>query len=160
MEKHPRPKDEPEITFLSGEVESPNHDDSLVILARIGNAWVKRIMVDTESSIDVLYFGAFQKLSQAKKDLIPMTSTITKFTRDSISPLGTTTILVTIGEEPRYKTMMVIFRVVRLSLAYNAILDHPTLNKLRAVVSTYHWTMKFPTRVRVGDVRSDPRESR
>ncbi|RWV92187.1 hypothetical protein GW17_00045463 [Ensete ventricosum] len=35
--------------------------------------------------------------------------------------------------------------LVRLPFAYNAVLDRPTLNKLRAVVLTYHRMMKFPT---------------
>ncbi|RZR90652.1 hypothetical protein BHM03_00018579 [Ensete ventricosum] len=64
---------------------------------------------------------------------------------DSIAPLGTTTLPLTIGEEPRTKTLMVVFMVVDLPSAYNAIIGHPTLNRLRAVVSTFHGSMKFPT---------------
>ncbi|RZS22803.1 hypothetical protein BHM03_00055646 [Ensete ventricosum] len=74
------------------------------------------------------------------------------FTGDSVSPAGTTALPVTIGEEPRSKTLLVSFIVVALPLAYNAIIGKPTLNKLRAVVSTYHRVMKFPTRAGVGEV--------
>ncbi|RRT76226.1 hypothetical protein B296_00019256 [Ensete ventricosum] len=56
--------------------------------------------------------------------------------------------------------LMVSFLVVKLFSAYNAILGHPTLNKLRVVIFTYHRTLKFPTSVRVGEARSDPRESK
>ncbi|RZR70565.1 hypothetical protein BHM03_00000442 [Ensete ventricosum] len=35
-----------------------------------------------------------------------------------------------------------------------------TLNRLRAVVSTYHYAIKFRTRARVGELRNDPWESR
>ena len=56
IEKHPRQPQVPEITFPAGETEYPKHDDVLVISAKIANARVKRIMVDTRSSIDVLYF--------------------------------------------------------------------------------------------------------
>ncbi|RZS11100.1 hypothetical protein BHM03_00042397, partial [Ensete ventricosum] len=58
------------------------------------------------------------------------------------------------------KTLMVSFMVVKLPSAYNAIIRRPILNRLRTVVSTYHWILKFPTRAGVGEVRSDPRESR
>lgn len=75
-----------------------------------------------------------------------MSSALIEFMRDSISSLGTTTMLVNIGEEPRYKTLMVTFMVVNLPSAYNVILGRPTLNKLRMVVSTYHRAMKFLTR--------------
>ncbi|RWW59758.1 hypothetical protein BHE74_00033285 [Ensete ventricosum] len=71
-----------------------------------------------------------------------MTSTLTGFTGDAIAPLGITTLAVTIGEEPRTKTLMVLFMVVKLLSAYNAIIGCLTLNKLRAVVSTYHHIMK------------------
>ncbi|RRT75609.1 hypothetical protein B296_00019444, partial [Ensete ventricosum] len=74
--------------------------------------------------------------------------------------MGTTTISVTFGGEPRSKTLLVSFMVVKLPSAYNTIIGCPTLNRLRTVVSTYHRVLKFPSRARVGEVRSDPRESR
>ncbi|RWW60677.1 hypothetical protein BHE74_00032307 [Ensete ventricosum] len=64
------------------------------------------------------------------------------------------------ARKSRSKTLMVSFMVVKLSSVYNAIIGRPTLNRLKAVVSTYHRLPKFPTRARVGEVRSDPRESR
>ncbi|RWV80244.1 hypothetical protein GW17_00058519 [Ensete ventricosum] len=126
----------------------------------MANAYVKRVMIDTGNSADILYFDSFQRLGLTDLDLTPLTSTLTGFTGDSISPMGTTTIPVTFGGEPRSKTLLVSFMVVKLPSAYNAIIGRPTLNRLRAVVSTYHRVLKFPTRVGVGEVRSDPRESR
>ncbi|RWW49447.1 hypothetical protein BHE74_00044388 [Ensete ventricosum] len=71
-----------------------------------------------------------------------------------------TTLPLTIGEEPRTKTVMVVFMVVDLPSAYNAIIGRPTLNRLRAVVSIFHHSMKFPTDAGVSEARSDSRESR
>lgn len=67
-----------------------------------------------------------------------MALVLTRFMGDSISSLGTTTLLVTIGEELRSKIVMVTFMVVRHPSVYNVILDRLTLNKLRAIISTYH----------------------
>ncbi|RWV93592.1 hypothetical protein GW17_00043951 [Ensete ventricosum] len=89
-----------------------------------------------------------------------MTYTMIGFTRDAIAPLSVTTLPVTIVEESRTKTLMVSFMVVKLPSTYNTIIGCPTLNKLRATVSTYHHTMKFPTSVGVGEAKSNPRESR
>ncbi|RRT63174.1 hypothetical protein B296_00006243 [Ensete ventricosum] len=149
-----------DITFKSGGEEYPCHDDMLVILIRMANAYVKRVMINRGSSTDILYFDAFQKLRLTDKDLVILTSTLTGFTGDFVSPLGATTIPITFGGEPRLKTLMVSFMVVKLSSSYNTIIGRPTLNRLKAVISTYHWLLKFPTRAGVGKVRSDPRESR
>ncbi|RZS23559.1 hypothetical protein BHM03_00056515 [Ensete ventricosum] len=85
-----------------------------------------------------------------------MSSTLIGFTRDSIAPLGTIVLLITLGQEPRSKTLVVTFMVVELSTPYNVILGRLTLNRFRVVVSTYHRAQKFPTRVGVGEVKSDP----
>ncbi|XP_064979710.1 uncharacterized protein LOC135622011 [Musa acuminata AAA Group] len=160
VKKHPQPEIEPEITFGAREVEHSHHDDALVISIQVANAQVKRVMVDTGSYADVLYFDTFRRLSLTKGDLTPMVSALTGFTGDSISPLGTMALPVTIGEEPRVKTMITTFMVVDLLLAYNIILGRSTLNKLKAVVSTYHRAVKFPTSEGIGEARSDPGESR
>ncbi|RRT40459.1 hypothetical protein B296_00040634 [Ensete ventricosum] len=125
----------------------------------MANAYVKRVMINTGSSTDIL-FDAFQRMGLTDQDLTPLTSTLTGVTGDSVSPVGATAIPVTFEGEPRSKTLLVSFMVVKLSSAYNAIIGRPTLNRLRAVVSTYHRILKFPTRAGVGEVRSDPRESR
>ncbi|RWV95614.1 hypothetical protein GW17_00041752 [Ensete ventricosum] len=72
----------------------------------IANTRVKRIMVNTRGSINILYFDAFHKLGLTDNDLVPMTSSLTGFIGDSISPLGTTTLQVTIEEKPMAKTLM------------------------------------------------------
>ncbi|RRT31862.1 hypothetical protein B296_00053430 [Ensete ventricosum] len=134
-----------DITFKSGGKEFPCHDDALVISIRMANAYIKRVMINMESSTDILYFNAFQKLELTDKDLVTLTSTLTGFTGDFISAVGATTIPITFGGEPRSKTLMVSFMVVNLLSAYNAIIGRPTLNRLKAVVSTYHRLLKFPT---------------
>ena len=110
-------------------------------------------MIDTGSSADVLYLDAFWKLGLIKESLKPICSVLMRFTGDSVSPSGTVTLPLTLGASPRTKTVMSTFLVVDLPAAYNAI---PTLNKIRAVVSTYHQTVKFPTPAGTGEVWGSP----
>ncbi|RRT38283.1 hypothetical protein B296_00044712 [Ensete ventricosum] len=143
--KRPTYDEDLDITFKSGGDEYPCHDDVLVISIRMANAYVKKVMIDTRSSTDILYFDAFQKLGLTDKDIVTLTSTLTGFTGDFVSPIGATTIPITFGGEPRSKTLMVSFMVIKLPSAYNAIIGRPTLNRLKAVISTYHRLLKFLT---------------
>ncbi|RRT65503.1 hypothetical protein B296_00041041 [Ensete ventricosum] len=130
------------ITFGLENKKYSRHDDDLVISIRMANARVKRVMIDTRSSTDILYFDTFQKLGLTDKDLISLTSALTGFTGDSVSSMGAAMIPVTFGEEPRSKTLMVSFMMVKLPLAYNTIIGRSTLNQLKAVISTYYRLMK------------------
>ena len=47
------------------------------------------------------------------------------------------------------------FLVVGCSSSYNAIIGRPTLNSWKAVTSTYHLSVKFPTEHGVGQVQGD-----
>lgn len=53
--------------------------------------------------------------------------------------------LVTIGTGERQSSQVVDFLVVDCPFAYNAILGRLTLNLLRAITSTYHLLMCFPS---------------
>ena len=70
-------------------------------------------------------------------------------------PLGTVTLPVTVGDYLQQITKDIAFLVVDYSSAYYAILGRPTLNSWKAVTSTYHLMIKFPTEYGVGKVWED-----
>ena len=87
--------------------------------------------------------------------LIPTNAPLIEFRGTRVYPLGAVTLLVTVGDYPQQITKDVTFLVINYSSTYNAILGCPTLNLWKAVTSTYHLMIKFPTEYGVGEVHGD-----
>ena len=72
-----------------------------------------------------------------------------------VQPIGTVTLPAVVGSYPQQVTKLVNFLVVDCSSSYNAIIGRPTLNSWKAVTSTYHLSVKFPTEYGIGQVQGD-----
>ncbi|KAL2228098.1 UNVERIFIED_CONTAM: Retrovirus-related Pol polyprotein from transposon opus [Sesamum indicum] len=92
--------------------------------------------------------------------LKPVRTPLVGFGGSEVVPEGMIELPVSLGEEPRRKTCMVQFLVVDSPFAYNVVLGRPGLNKFKAVVSTYHLKMKFPTMQGVREVTCDQQTAR
>lgn len=96
-----------------------------------------------------------------REQLIPTNAWLIRFEGMRVYPFGAITLVGTVGDYPQHITKDIPFLVVDCSSAYkchtryNAILGRPTLNSWKAVNSTYHLMIKFPTKYRVGEVRGD-----
>lgn len=77
------------------------------------------------------------------------------FAGDRVYPVGTITLLVTVGSAPYQITTMVKFLVDDYPSAYNTIIGHTTLNNMKAVTSTYHLKITFSADDSVGEVKED-----
>ncbi|XP_065015433.1 uncharacterized protein LOC135642878 [Musa acuminata AAA Group] len=55
----PQRSPDPEVAFPPEGAKRSGHDDALVITTRIANTQVRRIMIDTGSSANVLYLDTF-----------------------------------------------------------------------------------------------------
>ncbi|KAG6732462.1 hypothetical protein I3842_01G179400 [Carya illinoinensis] len=129
------------------------HEDALVITLVIANSTTRRVLVDNGSSADILLWEAFVKMGidVGKLRLSPMP--LKGFSGDTIQPVGAITLPITAGTGAPTTTTMTDFLVVKASSSYNAILGRPTLNHMRAITSTYHLKMKFPTDGGMGEAR-------
>ena len=90
-----------------------------------------------------------------RERLIPINAPLVGFEGMRVYTFGTVTLPVTVGGYPQQITKDVTFLVVDCLSAYNAILGRPTLNSWKAVTSTYHLMIKFPTQYGVGEVQGD-----
>ena len=70
-------------------------------------------------------------------------------------PLGSTQLVLTLGDPPCQATTTVRFLIVDAPSAYNVLLGIPSLNAIKAIPSAYHMVFKFPTTNGVGMVRGD-----
>ena len=69
--------------------------------------------------------------------------------------MGVVTLSMTVGDYPQQITKDVTFLVVHCSSAYNVILGWPILNSWKAITSTYHLMIKFPTDYGVGELHGN-----
>ncbi|KAL0433889.1 UNVERIFIED_CONTAM: hypothetical protein Slati_2723200 [Sesamum latifolium] len=151
-----------EITFSDQDLEGhlPANNDAIVISATVSNFWVKKILIDSGSSADIFFHGAFAQMGIDSKKLTPVNTPLTSFSGDIVEPLGEISLPVSLGSYPRRATKFIKFLVVDSPSAYNMILGRPSLNMFQAIASTYHLKIKFPTRDEIGEEIGDRRQAR
>ncbi|GAV68194.1 hypothetical protein CFOL_v3_11697 [Cephalotus follicularis] len=121
---------------------------------------MKRILIDSGSSTDILYKHAFDQLRIPADQLKPVKTLLVGFTCETIHPLGSINLSVVASTAPCQTQVEMTFLVVDTPSPYNAIVGRPGLNLLEAIVSTRHLVVKFPTRFGVGEVRGDQQAAR
>jgi hypothetical protein len=114
------------------------HDDALVITMTIVRFITKRVLIDNESSVDIIYLPAYQQMKIDKKRLRPIDIPLVGFTGDKVRPSGAVSLVIEVGTYSKQVRTSVEFLVVDCPSAYNIIIGRPTLNKFKAVTSTYH----------------------
>ena len=73
------------LTFLSNDIQSIHypHSDPLVVMLTIANYAVKRVLVDTGSSSDILFTVAFDHLGILRDQSRPMATPLVEFNGSS-----------------------------------------------------------------------------
>ncbi|KAL0378353.1 UNVERIFIED_CONTAM: hypothetical protein Sradi_3140800 [Sesamum radiatum] len=155
-------KPEEEITFSSSDLEKgvPPHNDALVISATVSNFWVKKVLVDTGSAADILFFAAFSQMGIGMDMLTKVNTPLVGFNGSVVEPMGEIALPISIGTAPHRATRMLKFLVVDAPSSYNIIMGRPCLNSFKAVASTYHMKLKFPVYRGIGKEKGDRRTAR
>ena len=113
-------------------------------------------MIDTRSSVDVLFYDAFKKMGHLDSELQGRKTPLTGFDGDTTFSLGTIQ-LPTVARGVRQLTN---FLVVDKKAPFNAILGRPWLHAMKAVPSTYYQYIKFPSDKGITVVYGSQRSSR
>ena len=90
-----------------------------------------------------------------RDQLHPVNSPLVGFGGMKVQPASAISLSMVVGAYPQPITKNVNFLVMDCSSSYNAIIGRPTLNSWKAITSTYHLSIKFPTEHKVRQVQGD-----
>ena len=111
-----------------------------------------RVLVDNESSADIIFASAFDKMGIGKEKMEPVSTHLRGFSGEKVLPLGSIQLVRTLGDPPCQAMTTVRFLVVYAPSAYNMLLGRPSLNAIKAIPFAYHMMIKFPTGSGIGMV--------
>ena len=117
------------------------HEDALVVTLRIGRYDVRRVMVDQGSAVDVMYPDLYKGLGLKPEDLTAYNSPLVSFEGRLVTPKG----LIRLPVQTGIDVVEVDFIVVDVFSPYTAIMGRPWLYTLKAVSSTLHQKVKYPS---------------
>ncbi|XP_013589110.1 PREDICTED: uncharacterized protein LOC106297417 [Brassica oleracea var. oleracea] len=131
------------------------HNDLLVIDLMIQDIDIARVFVDTGCSANIIYKSTLESM---EIDLCAVTegpSLIFGLSGDATMTLGSINLVVKAGRVIKVTKFLLIDRPT----SYNAIVGTPWLNSMRAIPTTFHLCLKFPTPRGVKTIQRDRRMS-
>ncbi|XP_057454815.1 uncharacterized protein LOC130746263 [Lotus japonicus] len=127
----------------------------------MNNYKTKKVFLDQGSAADIIYGDAFDRLGLKESDLKPYRGTLVGFTGGRVSVRGYVEIPTAFGEGEFFKKFQLKYLVIASRANNNALLGRDTLNKLGAIISTSHLTIKYPAcNGKIGILRVDQEAAR
>ena len=152
-----RTSDLPTVTFDESDSDgSDSHHDGLVISLSIGNCLIRRVLIDTGSSTNLLTLDALKEMGLTENDLIKKSTPLVGFSGEVKHTTGEIILTTYAGGI----NQQVKFLVLDCPSPYNCILGRPWIHAMKAVPSTYHQIIKFPTEWGVQEIRGDQRTAK
>ncbi|GAV85004.1 hypothetical protein CFOL_v3_28444, partial [Cephalotus follicularis] len=126
--------DEEIISFSEADYEGVRlpHDDPVVVTLMVELFTMKRILIDSGSSADILYKHAFDQLRIPIDQLRPVKPPLVGFAGEMVHPLGSIDLSVVAGTAPRQTQVQMTFLVVDKPSPYNTIIGRSGLNLMEA----------------------------
>lgn len=124
--------------------EIPNVTLPLIITTTIVNHFISGMLMDDESSFNLIYLRVFTELGLSKQDIEPCEiQSLIAYNDSSTRPYGQIDLLVCLREERNKITMSDCFFVIPYGSVYNDILGRSFLATLYTLAFTAHLKMKY-----------------
>jgi len=136
----------PSLAFYDFELSAGAANSAIPLLVRasMANTDVRRVLVDTRASCDIMYTSLFKTLQLTEKNPSPYVGgELYGFNGSSTQPWGYVQLLVTFDKGEAKKTITVPFLVIDCPSLYNCIIGRTRLAQLGAACSTAHLKLKY-----------------
>jgi len=124
---------------------NPRHDDPMVVTIEVANFVIMKTLIDQGSLVDILYWKTLRKMGISDDDIVRYDEEIIGFAGQRVNTRGYIDLETKFGEGNRdCRIIKIWYLLVNAESSYNILIGRSSLNKLGAIVSTPHLTMKFP----------------
>ncbi|XP_021727195.1 uncharacterized protein LOC110694328 [Chenopodium quinoa] len=125
-----------------GKIRTP-HYDPMVFILKVANLKVRRVLIDTGSSSDIISLAYLKILKFSEDALKDISHSLVGFGESIIHSVGRIDLPVRFGSKREGRDMVFRFLVVKELTGYNIIISRPTLNSAKAVTVPHLMLMKF-----------------
>ncbi|XP_074323208.1 uncharacterized protein LOC141660147 [Apium graveolens] len=153
-----QPLDDEQVYFSYSDYEGLNsdHNLALVVTLDVANNEVKRILVGNGSSANIVFEHTLNRMELGHLRMDPcLEDPLYGFGNTMIPIRGVIYLPITFGTAPQQVPHVMKFYLISVTSSYKMILGRPTITKLRAIHSTIHLKLKFPTPGGTGELRGD-----
>ncbi|KAK5784764.1 hypothetical protein PVK06_039294 [Gossypium arboreum] len=133
----------------SSMTEAKEGNDPMVVPAALVGFEVKRVLVDSDSAVEVLTWKGYQKMG-LKEQALKKVSPLYDFVNHPIEVNGCIALPVTLGDGEYATTEYVQFFMIYQPMAYNFIFGCLIMRMAKMMITTSYMKIKFPTRTGVG----------
>ena len=111
---------------------------------KVATSKVAKTLVDTDSSVDIIFKNALDQLLIESPKITPYTTPLIGFVEDMVILKGIITLPVTLGMVPHRVVHIIDFLIVDHRVPTNNILGRSFLVATKAMVSMHYLAMKVP----------------